>query len=639
MYRSSTITETLTSKEESALQTEEDCRMAMVLVALLAGGDYIPEGLTAFGTSITMRPSLLALTTGPVIALGLAHAGFAEILKSYISDPVTFESQFGAYHSRMVDELRTNSSGHIGRRYPDRANKLSTQGSANLFPSSALESYLDPVISLSRGPAEWPGFGNGERSIRRGKARNEGRGDLEGMARACEKFFEWGTKDRVVRKFARDTVGVYGIQLVNAARNAVRLQARQGQIMAPLVSSQGASNSRITSFFPEVRSSQPMGKSTFISSKASSSTQASHAAPDHIVQIHSTRTDPTDPDQNEFRISFEHAPYTARVRGAMLGDRVDPNDLDAEMKAVMGLVDRGPDEDAPTAELKNEVRVWIAEYLVRSAWPDLVRKYDDGLRIKEAAKLAKGRPRMKKTVSNSSSKDERVDSDAFKSFFTVRSTAATVDKQGQGSSQAQSGPMTDSDSDIEIIDDPTSIPKLSTLERTRHHPTSSISSLSSLRSPTPPARFSLPSRLSTRARSKVSPQPRSTRSVNSSTRIKSGSKITATEIVDLCSSDDETPKAARTRILSPIAAPNVPTPRREGRWSLRSSPKKARAGASPPSRLDLPVIASTSQVMASKSSTLPRTPQKTVKARTKKYACVVLSETSDEELIDMIQRD
>ena len=40
------------------LLTEEDCRMAMVLIALLGGGDYAPEGLAGFG----MYPVVVDLT-------------------------------------------------------------------------------------------------------------------------------------------------------------------------------------------------------------------------------------------------------------------------------------------------------------------------------------------------------------------------------------------------------------------------------------------------------------------------------------------------------------------------------------------------------------------------------------------------
>jgi Holliday junction resolvase YEN1 len=37
------------SQDGSALKTEEDCRSAMVLVGLLSGGDYVPEGIAGLG--------------------------------------------------------------------------------------------------------------------------------------------------------------------------------------------------------------------------------------------------------------------------------------------------------------------------------------------------------------------------------------------------------------------------------------------------------------------------------------------------------------------------------------------------------------------------------------------------------------
>lgn len=49
MYRSSSIVRQWTDRERTSLKTEEDCRMAMVWIALLGGGDYAPEGLTGFG--------------------------------------------------------------------------------------------------------------------------------------------------------------------------------------------------------------------------------------------------------------------------------------------------------------------------------------------------------------------------------------------------------------------------------------------------------------------------------------------------------------------------------------------------------------------------------------------------------------
>jgi Holliday junction resolvase YEN1 len=48
MYRISDIVAEWT-RDESALKSEDDCRRAMVLVALLGGGDYVPEGVGRMG--------------------------------------------------------------------------------------------------------------------------------------------------------------------------------------------------------------------------------------------------------------------------------------------------------------------------------------------------------------------------------------------------------------------------------------------------------------------------------------------------------------------------------------------------------------------------------------------------------------
>ena len=49
VYRSEAIRDKWAEREGTRLVTEEDCRLAMILVALLGGGDYVQEGLKGFG--------------------------------------------------------------------------------------------------------------------------------------------------------------------------------------------------------------------------------------------------------------------------------------------------------------------------------------------------------------------------------------------------------------------------------------------------------------------------------------------------------------------------------------------------------------------------------------------------------------
>ena len=50
VYRSDAIAAKWAEVDGTALKSEDDCRMAMVLLGLLSGGDYAPEGLSSVGT-------------------------------------------------------------------------------------------------------------------------------------------------------------------------------------------------------------------------------------------------------------------------------------------------------------------------------------------------------------------------------------------------------------------------------------------------------------------------------------------------------------------------------------------------------------------------------------------------------------
>ena len=49
VFRSSAVLDRWRREDGSKLATEEDCRMAMVLIALMSGGDYAPEGFETIG--------------------------------------------------------------------------------------------------------------------------------------------------------------------------------------------------------------------------------------------------------------------------------------------------------------------------------------------------------------------------------------------------------------------------------------------------------------------------------------------------------------------------------------------------------------------------------------------------------------
>jgi Holliday junction resolvase YEN1 len=335
----------------------------------------------------------------------------ADFLHRYKAGRPINEVDVAKVHALMIDELRTNASGHLGRRYPARAAELQVRDPLTLFPAFALDAYLRPATSPDDPSQGWPGFGNGEAVFqKRGKATSEGRGDMESFAKACEKFFEWGTKDLVAKKFASESVGLFGSELVTCARERVRLRdpAPSKATVKSVDREDIPRGSHITAFF---QSTSGSSRSTTRPNKPRKSFQD---MPAHVIKIHSSRPDPTNPDLKELRISFTPTAYIKRCHDVMDGHRVDPKDLDESERATLGLVgkdDAGDKVDLPTQ--KAEVRLWIAEYLVQEAWPELIKAHEE-----ELAAKAKPKPKAKKVVMKGTKDKRGENTAAFKSFFT-----------------------------------------------------------------------------------------------------------------------------------------------------------------------------------------------------------------------------
>ncbi|OWZ80125.1 hypothetical protein C365_01076 [Cryptococcus neoformans Bt85] len=418
VYTLSRICEEWAKEQDTELKSEESCTMAMVWIALLSGGDYTPEGLYSIGHKISY---------------GLAKAGLSDYLKEYTHDKQAFLKSLPELHARMVEELRTNSCKQQDKRYPDRSNKLSAMSPSQLFPTSTLDAYLSPCTSPVDDPSQgWPGFGHGSCSMVRGKARGEGRGDMEGMAAACEKYFEWGTKDLVCKKFAGESVGLFGAEIMNAAREAVR--ARDSLGLGFGIGPE-KTPSRITSFFQQSVSSPISSKSAGASQFPNPASQLRDIVPPHIVQIHSERTS-KDGTETDYRISFHKDVYVERCRNVMLGIRVDPSELPQEERDRLGLAehaDKDYDDKVSATQIasKSEIRVWLPQYLVREAWPELVKAYDDKLAAKTASKLKTPRKKVQPSKTNVTGKAKKgrgkkaleadgEDVNAFTSFFSQR---------------------------------------------------------------------------------------------------------------------------------------------------------------------------------------------------------------------------
>jgi Holliday junction resolvase YEN1 len=535
----------------------------------------------------------------------------------------------------MIEELKTNASSQIGRKNPGCAAKLLQLAPASFLPAHVLSAYLTPSTSSPTDKTQgWPGFGWGQASYMRGKARRSGRGDIEGMARACERFFEWGTKDLVGKKFGGENLGVWLAELVSEARELV------------------------------------------------DTTLETDPSPPHVAKITGKRNDPTNPDLSEYRLVIDQRNYLARTSGAMEGTRMDPKDLRPEERARLGMKDRTGAEDVVEQEpLKEEVKVWIAEYLVREAWPRVVVVYEEGIRKKEAAKAKRG----KKAV------NAMEDVEAFRGFFATQVPQAS----GAGKVAIKEKEILQVEEEEEEVEEIEEVRYLPRLHATQPEPplslSSSLSSLSSIDTDSSPILMDRPvsspilvrrSRATRRVLRIVSPvsspAPRGTtpisrvrRSINTSSpsscsspvpkpakKTKSKAVTTPHDVIDLCSSDNDTPKVSRITkprsrsrstkspsvsiipVLTTSTVPNIessprrPAPKKATKKITTTSQSQTKAQ----SLLTFDVVARSSQSASQKSTkpATPTTPASKPAARKPRY--VVISETSDEEHIDCTRR-
>ncbi|KAK9474625.1 uncharacterized protein V1510DRAFT_401286 [Dipodascopsis tothii] len=152
----------------------------MILVALMSGGDYIPQGIAKCGIKT---------------AVEIAQAGYGQdLIRARFSD-----DQIEAWKQRLLEALRTNESGAFRSRH--KAIELGPD-----FPSmSILGNYLHPVVSGSSyaetseaSQAHLP-----EETLRWGQSP-----DVDALAAFLGKHLGWATR-RGVEKFVKTFAPAY----------------------------------------------------------------------------------------------------------------------------------------------------------------------------------------------------------------------------------------------------------------------------------------------------------------------------------------------------------------------------------------------------------------------------------------------
>ncbi|KAM0749934.1 hypothetical protein T439DRAFT_381480 [Meredithblackwellia eburnea MCA 4105] len=112
-------------------------RSGMILIALLSGGDYQPEGLPGCGAQISSALALLGF-----------GSSLTEGYKRYVKDGrdlSLFEKFLTVWRDGVVVELQTNEGKRLTRREPALARKLASMPN---FPGvKVLEAYLHPKVT------------------------------------------------------------------------------------------------------------------------------------------------------------------------------------------------------------------------------------------------------------------------------------------------------------------------------------------------------------------------------------------------------------------------------------------------------------------------------------------------------------
>ncbi|KAK0487291.1 hypothetical protein IW261DRAFT_604052 [Armillaria novae-zelandiae] len=170
---SSTHAQTSATEKKNFVLIFQDVKLSraeLILIALCAGGDYSPKGLSG---------------CSPKIAKGLARAGHADTLYRVATTQTREEllAYLPVWRAEVVTELRTNYSGCLGHRYVKLGNSV-----PETFPNvNILLAYTDPVTSPLEeyDDIDWMT-----------KEPN-----IPAIAASCELYFEWGCTEFVVKRF------------------------------------------------------------------------------------------------------------------------------------------------------------------------------------------------------------------------------------------------------------------------------------------------------------------------------------------------------------------------------------------------------------------------------------------------------
>ncbi|KAI0717721.1 PIN domain-like protein, partial [Cerioporus squamosus] len=362
--------------KSSDLLSHDDIQLTqegMILIGVLRGGDY-SDGLHGCGVAT---------------AHGLAKAGFGEKLvraaRTLSRDAL---GDFLVEWRREIQhELRTNSSGKLGRKSPSLAKAITEE-----FPSiDVVLAYTNPITSEAKGP------GHKNAAVDWDKEPDLGR-----IAGLCEMYFEWGVKHIIIKRFRTVLWPSAVLRILRRAaiikdRKAAAFMLRPRNPETPRKNGKerrvppGTPSRMITEHFARITLNTPRRDPE---SECDSDDEAEDGER-LIVKIHSSRRHASTDNVLEYRLEIAPAQLVRLCEAGIKGLRheVPPDLSDSD--------DDGDDDDGegkkggkktkkPPPDPESHLRIWLPASMVEIVEPDMVEEFEGEQQKKAEKKAAKG---------------------------------------------------------------------------------------------------------------------------------------------------------------------------------------------------------------------------------------------------------
>ena len=356
-------------------------RGGFILIGLMSGGDYHQAGLPG---------------CGPKTAHALAKCGFGDSLyEAALTNPRHDLLNFlKDWREDLRHELRTNSQGHLGRKYVALARNL-----PDSFPDiDILLSYTNPITSETEPSAR------NQHSITWDREPDLGR-----LANICELYFEWGVKPIILKRF-RTVIWPSAVLRILRRQVLERDRAAREPPSTPK-----KPRKEIVAGSP---SKTVMSRFSKLQLDAAGSDDEDDAR--LFVKIHSSRTHASTDGLLEYRLEIDPGPLVRLCEAGIAGIRppikvdewADDDDGDDEKE--------GKDTKTATNPLQS-LRVWMPASMVQIAEPELVLEFDSA-QEKKAARKAKQDVRKTKASETAPIEDVLQDQCSPKAKSTNRKT-------------------------------------------------------------------------------------------------------------------------------------------------------------------------------------------------------------------------